>query len=70
MEKQSLYSIKRGFSIKRPATNKFIKKKKKKKTPLLVFPLLLLRNVSDQIFTGYLQIANSEDHNLRRLIYS
>ena len=30
MEKQSLYSIKRGFSIKRPATNKFIKKKKKK----------------------------------------
>ena len=68
MEKQSLYSIKRGFSIKRPATNKFIKKKKK--TPLLVFPLLLLRNVSDQIFTGYLQIANSEDHNLRRLIYS
>ena len=70
MEKQSLYSIKRGFSIKRPATNRFIKKKKKKKTPLLVFPLLLLRNVSDQIFTGYLQIANSEDHNLRRLIYS
>ena len=29
MEKQSLYSIKRGFSIKRPAKNKFIKKKKK-----------------------------------------
>ena len=34
MEKQSLYSIKRGFSIKRPATNKFIKKKKKKKNSI------------------------------------